>query len=117
MPTQGRPCNLIHLDSGVKIDLHPKGDQPFDELELARSQIVELGDPTRPTPVKSAEDTVLRKLDWFRRGGEASDRQWTDVLAVLRTQGDRLDHDYMRVQAETLGIGDLLSSALGEIGA
>jgi hypothetical protein len=112
---QGRPCNLIHLDSGVKIDLHPKGDQPFDELELARSQIVELGDPARPTPVKSAEDTVLRKLDWFRRGGEVSDRQWSDILAVLRTQGDRLDRGYMQAQAEALGIADLLSSALSEI--
>jgi hypothetical protein len=112
----GRPCNLIHLASGVKIDLYPKGDQLFDELELARSQVVELGDPPRPTPVKSAEDTVLRKLDWFRREGEVSELQWPDILAVLRTQGDRLDRDYMRVQAETLGIAELLSSALGEIG-
>lgn len=110
-----RPCNLVHLDSGVKIDLHPKGNQPFDELELARSQIVDLGDPPRPTPVKSAEDTVLRKLEWFRRGGEVSDRQWSDVLAVLRTQGDRLDRAYMQAQAKALGITDLLSSALREI--
>ncbi|MGB3564771.1 MAG: hypothetical protein WBH85_11675 [Thermoanaerobaculia bacterium] len=112
---KGRPCNLIHLGSGVKIDLFPKGDQPFDELELARSQVIELGDPPRPTPVKSAEDSVLRKLDWFRREGEVSDRQWFDILAVLRTQDDRLDREYMRAQAETLGVADLLSSSVGEI--
>jgi len=112
---QGRPCSLIHLASGVKVDLFPMGNQPFDELELARSQVIEIGEPPRPTPIKSAEDTVLRKLDWFRRGGEVSDRQWSDVLAVLRTQGDRLDRAHMRTQAEALGIADLLSSALSEI--
>jgi hypothetical protein len=111
-----RPCNLIHLASGVKIDLFPKGEQPFDELELARSLMLELGDPPRPTPVKSAEDTVLRKLDWFRRGGEVSERQWSDVLGILRTQGDRLDFDYMRDQARALGVDELLRSAVGEIG-
>ena len=34
-----RPCNLIHLASGVKVDLFPKGDTPFDELELTRREI------------------------------------------------------------------------------
>jgi hypothetical protein len=65
--------------------------------------------------VKSAEDTVLRKLQWFRDGGEVSDRQWNDVLGILLTQGSRLDEGHLREWAEALGVADLLDRALREV--
>lgn len=110
----GTSCNLIHLASGVKIDLFPLGETPFDQEELARSQRVELGDPPRAVPVKSPEDTVLRKLLWFRAGGEVSDRQWSDVVGVLRTQGAQLDAGYLDRQAASLGVAGLLARARRE---
>ena len=57
-------------------------------------------------------DTVLRKLEWYRLGREVSDRQWNDILGVIRTQGDRLDFDYLRHWASELGVADLLERAL-----
>jgi hypothetical protein len=45
--------------------------------------------------VTSAEDVVLRKLRWFDDGDQVSDRQWRDILAVLRTQAGRLDDAYL----------------------
>ena len=107
----GRSSNLIHHDTGVKIDLFPKAPGRFGEDELARSLVLNLSDPPRPTPVKSAEDTILRKLEWYRRGGEVSERQWSDVLAVLRTQEGRIDRDYMADRALELGVADLLARA------
>ena len=62
----------------------------------------------------SAEDTVLAKLEWYRMGGEVSDRQWRDLLGVLEVQGDRLDRAYMRRMALSLGVADLLSRAFEE---
>jgi hypothetical protein len=32
----------------------------------------------------SAEDTVLAKLDWYRKCGEVSDRQWRDCSGCSR---------------------------------
>jgi hypothetical protein len=48
-------------------------------------------------------------------GGEVSDRQWRDVLGVLKVQGDRIDLEYMHRMATKLGVNDLLSRAVAEV--
>jgi hypothetical protein len=67
--------------------------------------------------VKSPEDTVLRKLLWYRAGGGVSDRQWRDVLEVLRVSGDGLDRGYLGDWADRLGITALLTRAVSESSA
>jgi len=57
--------------------------------------------------VDTAEHTLLRKLEWYRRGGELSERQWRDVQAIVRIQGDRLDRARLRHWAAQLGVADL----------
>ena len=59
--------------------------------------------------VKSPEDTILRKLLWYRMGGEVSDRQWSDILGVLQVQGGRLDREYLAKWAAQLRVDDLLA--------
>jgi hypothetical protein len=60
------------------------------------------------------EDTILQKLDWYRAGGEVSERQWQDLLGVLRIQRDTLDHTYLDRWAEELGLSALLNRARQE---
>lgn len=62
-------------------------------------------------PIASAEDTVLAKLEWFRRGGETSERQWWDIVGVLRVT-PAVDRSYPRRGAAALGVSDLLERAL-----
>jgi hypothetical protein len=64
--------------------------------------------------VKSPEDTVLRKLLWYRQGGSVSERQWRDVVEVLRVSGAEMDHGYLTGWAERLGITALLERARAE---
>lgn len=105
--------NLIHLASGVKIDLFVRGSSDFDREEFSRREAARLGDsPARKAFVKSPEDTILRKLLWFRQGGETSDRQWGDIAGVVKTQGQRLDREYLRRWARELSLEDLLARAL-----
>jgi len=47
-------------------------------------------------------------------GGEDSQRQWTDVLGVLRLNEGSLDLDLMRSSAEEVGVSDLLVKAVNE---
>jgi len=104
--------NVIHLDTMVKVDVFVSHDRPFDRraFERARPASVEGG---VAIPVSSPEDTVLAKLEWFRRGGEVSERQWTDVVGLLRA-GGALDVGYLRAGARDLGVTDLLLRAVDE---
>ena len=62
----------------------------------------------------SPEDTVLAKLDSYRRGNEVSERQWLDIVTVIKVQRSKLDIEYMRHWAAELRVTDLLEEALAE---
>lgn len=113
-----RSFNLIHMTTMDKLDLFVTGDHTWRRQELSRRRPERVtADPGEP-PVyfASPEDTVLSKLDWYRRGGEVSDRQWSDIQAVLKVQADRLDRTYLREWADWLGVRDLLERTLAEAG-
>lgn len=109
-----RSFNVIHLATSFKVDIFvPK--RPFDHVQLQRRIRHVLSDhPRVEMYVASPEDVVLAKLEWFRRGGEVSSRQWHDVIGVLKVQEDRLDMTYMRDWGARLGVLDLLERALAE---
>jgi len=107
--------NLIHLPTQLKVDLFVAGGTPLDARQLARRQAVDLGDGRR-LHVHPPEDILLQKLRWYRLGGEVSDRQWRDIAAIVRVQGDRLDRDYLREAAPILNVSDLLERAFAQQG-
>jgi hypothetical protein len=113
-----RSFNLVHLASMFKVDVFVSRQRPYDmqAADRARPEVLDdaVGAPRIPTA--TAEDTVLRKLEWFRRGGEVSERQWWDVIGVLKV-GRTLDREYLQAWAVQLGVADLLDRAMSQADA
>ncbi len=107
--------NVIHKPTMFKVDVFISKGRPFDRSQFARRVAHSLTeDGTDETYFASPEDNVLAKLHWYRLGGEVSDRQWRDVLNVIRIQGARLDRSYLWGWANELGVADLLEEALNQ---
>ncbi len=121
-----------------KVDVFAVKDRPYDRMALSRRRRQVFDESSGlALDVASAEDVVLGKLAASRngdrrhrrprllgiedhRGGGASplamlsERQWLDVLGVLRVQAGRLDVDYLRRWAGELGVADLFERAWGD---
>lgn len=108
--------NLLYLDTMFKVDVFVFKLRPFDQEESHRTQQKMLLDDTRPFYVASPEGTILNKLEWYRMGGEVSDRQWNDILGVLKVRGETLDIAYLRKWAAALKVTDLLERAFEDAG-
>jgi hypothetical protein len=108
--------NLIHLATMLKVDVFiPKQTaHQAEALRRATPHQLEEAAGARLFRLAAAEDVVLTKLEWFRKGGEVSERQWGDILGVIRVQAEALDRDYLSRWAPQLGVYDLLEKALDE---
>jgi hypothetical protein len=105
---QNSSFNIIHRDSMFKVDIFIPPARPFlhSQLNRAQRQTFDLGIEISAN-FASPEDVILSKLEWYRKGGEASDGQWRDILGVLKTRSGELDLDYLRTWAQDLKVNDL----------
>lgn len=108
--------NLVHYETAFKVDIFIRKTRPFDQMQLERRETSIIAtDPEQSVYVVSPEDIILAKLEWYRLGGEVSDRQWRDILGVLKTRAGELDLSYLRKWANELNVSDLLERALSAI--
>ena len=108
--------NIIHLETMFKVDVFILKQRPFDRNQMQRRVAQAFGESTsEPVFFCTAEDIILAKLEWFRAGGEVSERQWRDIVGVMDLQGDRLDMDYLQKWASALGVEDLLRKAIDQL--
>jgi len=96
-----RLFNLMHLATGIKVDLIVRKSSEYRQVEFERRRRVEIADVA--TWIVSREDLILSKLVWALDSG--SELQRRDVKSLL---DDSMDHTYLRRWAAVLGVADSL---------
>ncbi|MCL1475275.1 hypothetical protein [Argonema antarcticum] len=110
--------NVIYLPSMEKADIFVMGsDDPFSASVMSRRQLHPVSNlQEEGIYIYSPEDIVLQKLSWYKLTRGGSQKQWRDVLGVLKVQLGRLDVAYMNQWALSLQLTDLLDEALLQSG-
>ena len=110
--------NLIHLETMLKVDIFILKNEPYHHTALQRRRKETIDEEQDPTEFYfvSAEDIVLNKLEWYRLSGGVSERQWNDVLGVLKVQKQLLDIAYLEHWVAKLKLVDFLQGAFDEAG-
>lgn len=102
-----RCLNITHIEQCTNADLIVSAKDPFDWSQMERRVLVEPG-----FYICSAEDTILQKLRWTAQS--FSEKQWRDVQAILRIQGDTLDIQYLNHWATIINVQDRLNEAFSD---
>lgn len=107
--------NLIYLPAYFKVDVFVVNDSEYERTAFGRRIAANLraGERVETFFFATPEDVVLHKLDWYREAG-GSERQWSDVVGLMRAQHGRLDAAYLERWAATLGLSGLLDRARRE---
>jgi hypothetical protein len=96
--------NVIHMESGYKVDFWVLKDLPFDTLCFARKRTVMAWGLA--LKVSTPEDTILAKLRWARESG-GSEKQFTDALRIYEIQHSLLDMAYLEDWSTRLNVSEL----------
>ncbi|OGL66320.1 hypothetical protein A3B21_04030 [Candidatus Uhrbacteria bacterium RIFCSPLOWO2_01_FULL_47_24] len=99
--------NVIHPESGIKIDFFISKGDTYAARELARRKVMTI----RGVKVYfiSAEDLILSKMRWHKLGG--GEHHLEDARSVLKRAGDALDMKYIKQQVEAQALTSIWRSA------
>jgi hypothetical protein len=103
--------SVTHSELLLNADLMMNGTTEFDQTKLSRRQLVSISlDENEMFWLISPEDLILAKLQWGQRS--QSEKQWRDVLGVMKVQGENLDGSYLSQWATAIGLETRLNEAL-----
>lgn len=108
--------NVIHLQTVEKADIFISGKDEFSVSKMNRRQLYRVEETQSSFYVCSPEDTILQKLVWLNLSQGQSQKQWRDILGVLKLQGERLEFSYLGLWSEKLGVKERLQQAMIESG-
>ena len=98
--------NILHVESGSKVDLIIKKDTDFARTEFSRMQTVAFSEKMEASSA-SPEDIIISKLKYYDEGG--SEKHIRDVRGMLDVSGDDVDRLYIRKWIKQLGLDKHLS--------
>jgi hypothetical protein len=108
-----RTLQVTQVATISRADLVLADDTKYERLKFQRRRLISWPDGTEVYLV-SPEDIVVNKLRWGQQS--QSEKQWRDVLGVLKTQQESLDYEYMHRWATEFDLDETLEQATLEAG-
>jgi hypothetical protein len=103
--------SITHHETIARADLIIASDSEFDRIQFDRIRAIQI--PERGILyMASPEDLILSKLRWINQ----SEKQWRDILGILKIQQLTLNFSYLSKQATLLGLTTALTQAMAESG-
>ena len=110
--------NVIHHNTSYKIDFFISRATEYQQSifeRITRKNLVDKDDVIEVF-ICAPEDIILTKLIWYKERGGTSEKQWNDILGVLKIQKNNLDINYLLDWAEKLTVKSELNNALSDAG-
>jgi hypothetical protein len=104
--------NVIHPDSGWKVDVIVPSDSPYDHARLSRKQRGS-ADEGHVAFFAAPEDVILKKMQYYSEGG--SEKHIRDIAGILKISGERLDMQYILRWATQLGLASIWETILRKV--
>jgi hypothetical protein len=102
--------NIIHKDTGLKVDLWMRKDDDYSREALKRRVCVAYGQAQ--ICLASAEDTIITKLDWYKMSDIG--KHFSDAQGIYRIQKETLDVEYITRWCAAKGLADLWTKIQAE---
>lgn len=93
--------NVIHPESGLKVDFIVVSDSEFDQSRFRRGKR-QMIDDVHQAWFASSEDVILKKLVYFKEGG--SEKHLRDIAGILKVQSGNTETEYLQHWVTALGV-------------
>lgn len=108
----GTQFNVIHPESGDKVDFMIAGRDAWGRQQVQRRQRVRIL-PDKEGFAAGAEDIILSKMAYYKEGG--SEKHLRDIAGILKVGGTALDRAYIERWAESLGVTEVWNAVLARV--
>ena len=89
------------IETISRVDLMVASSTEYARIQLSRRRTIPIS-AGKDVYFASPEDVIINKLLWGK--GSQSEKQWRDVLSIMKTQQESLDYEYINEWADRLGI-------------
>lgn len=103
--------NLIHQETGIKVDCWLLKHTEYDELCFSRRRKETIFD--QEMYISSPEDLIITKLDWYKQSD--LQKHYEDVVGIFQIQKGKLDVDYIKKWAEYFSFSGVIEDILEKI--
>ena len=98
--------NIIHIESGSKVDMIIRKDTEFAKTEFSRKKQLPFSSSLNFQSA-SAEDIIISKLQYFQMS--RSEKHANDIRGILLVSGESLDQEYITKWVKKLGLLEIWS--------